>query len=80
MSIHPIRLKVTGEHTIHCGGCANTIKLVLKRLPGVLRVEASPHTQLVEVMLNGDQTRVAVIQDALAAIGYETVETDARQS
>jgi copper chaperone CopZ len=76
MSVETITLKVAGEQTIHCNGCANTIQLALKRLPGVLKVAADPQTQHIGVTLKTGETGAAAITDTLEQLGYETVPDD----
>jgi copper chaperone CopZ len=80
MAINTINLKVVGERTMHCDGCANTVKLALKRLPGVLQVDASHETQVVDVTLNAGQSDATAIKDTLAQLGYEAAEVESPQN
>jgi len=76
MAINTINLKVVGEQTIHCNGCANTVKLALKRLPGVLQVDANHQRQEINVTLNLEQPDTEALKDTLAQLGYETIEAE----
>jgi copper chaperone CopZ len=66
------RLKVKGEHKIHCAGCAKSVKLGLATLPGVEMVQADHETQLIEVGADAEQTNLSRIQALLAELGYQT--------
>lgn len=76
MTVNTIYLKVKGEQTIHCNGCANTIQLALKQLPGVLKVAADPQTQRIGVTLKTGETGATAITDTLEQLGYKTVADD----
>lgn len=66
-----LKLKVTGERTIHCAGCERSVKFTLANLPGVKEVEADHKTQLIEVTLISDETDLEEVKAQLDWIGYE---------
>lgn len=78
MAVATIGLKIGGEHTMHCAGCARTVTLALRNVPGVLKVDADHRAQLVNVILNLEAARPEVLKDALGQLGYEagTIETE----
>ena len=69
-------LRVTGEQTMHCGGCESTVKFTLKHMPGVLDVEASHKTQLVKLTFDPQRASLEQIQQELGWIGYQVVDTE----
>lgn len=69
-------LKVTGEQTMHCGGCESTVKFTLKQLPGVQDVKASHKTQLIKLTLDPQRADLERIQQELGWIGYQVVDTE----
>ena len=71
-----LKLKVIGDQTIHCSGCERTIQISLSRLPGVRKVDADHHTQLIDVTLDPDQTDESKVLATLSEIGWEAVEID----
>lgn len=66
------KLKVKGDHKIHCAGCAKSVKLGLSTLPGVKTVQADHETQLIEVSADAEQADLPRIQELLAELGYQT--------
>ena len=68
------KLKVTGEQTLHCGGCERTVQFTLSQLPGVREVKADFKTQDIEVVLTSDETDLEKVKAELDWIGYQ-VET-----
>ncbi len=66
-----LKLKVTGERTIHCAGCERSLKFTLENLPGVREVEADHEKQLIEVTLVSDETDLEKVKAELEWIGYE---------
>ncbi len=66
-----VTLKVVGDRTIHCGGCENTVKLSLSRLPGVEQVEADHNSQLIKFSFTPGSSEMAQVQAELELIGYE---------
>lgn len=67
-------LKVIGEQTMHCGGCENTIKFALKRLPSVQEVEASHKTQLIHLTFDPHALDLERVRQELDWIGYQVAE------
>jgi len=67
MSTETYRFSTTG---ITCGGCANSVTTILKRLPGVLglQVDVAGKTATVQVQPGGPS--VEVLQEALKPAGY----------
>lgn len=66
-----IKLKVIGERTMHCGGCASTVQFTLSQLPGVREVNANFKTQNIEVVLTSDETDLEKVKAELDWIGYQ---------
>ncbi len=66
-----VTLKVVGDRTIHCGGCENTVKFSLSRLPGVEHVEADHNSQLIKFSFTPGSSEMAQVQAELELIGYE---------
>lgn len=66
-----LKLKVTGERTIHCAGCERTVKFTLENLPDVRDVDADHEKQLIELTLVSDETDLEKVKAELDWIGYE---------
>lgn len=49
MKLETTRLEITGDFSMHCGGCERTVKFALKTLPGIQQVEASHKTQHIQI-------------------------------
>ena len=62
---------VTGTQRIHCEGCEQRIDRALRRLPGVLGVEASAETQRVIVETDPDRVGPEEVCERLDLLGYE---------
>ncbi len=69
-----ITFQVTGEPTIHCAGCEQRIGTALRRLPGIVQVQASAQTQQVQVHVDPAQVSREQVQAKLGQLGYETEE------
>lgn len=61
---------VTGEQKIHCEGCERRIDRALRRLPGVLGVEASAERQRVVVEMDPDRVSPEEVRERLDLLGY----------
>lgn len=61
---------VTGEQAIHCAGCERRLGTVLRRLPGVARVDASAATQRVTIVYDPDQVSEQQLAAKLARAGF----------
>lgn len=68
---------VTGEQTIHCDSCEQRIARALRRLPGVLGVEAGADSQRVAVEFDAERVGDEELRERLDLLGYE-VEGGAR--
>ena len=64
-------LKVVGSQTMHCNGCERTITFTLSQLPGVNVIKADHKTQLIEIMMTGNETDLDKVKSKLDWIGYE---------
>lgn len=62
---------VMGEQKIHCEGCEQRIDRALKRLPGVLNVEASADSQRVFVKFDADRVGDEELRKRLDLLGYQ---------
>lgn len=69
-------LKVTGEQTMHCGGCERTVKFALKQLPGVRQVEASHKTQLINLTFDSEALDLERVRQELDWIGYQVAKME----
>ncbi len=76
MTIEQKTLKVTGNQTMHCGGCESTVKFALKQLPGIQQVEANYKTQLIDLALDTEVLDVERVYQELDWIGYQVAETE----
>ena len=57
---------------IRCGGCANNIRAVLSKAPGVRAVRVEPAMKLVNVDFDEHSTSAQSIADQLAEAGFPT--------
>lgn len=73
-TLKSLHLKVAGDRTIHCGGCENTIKLALRDLTGVQKVDASFKTQKIDVLYNPEALNRDQIESELEGLGYQVEE------
>lgn len=80
MSTRIKTLKVTGQQTMHCGGCENTVAFTLKQLPGVEQVKASYKTQHIHIVFDPHQLDLNRIRQELAWIGYQVEAAEAGES
>lgn len=71
MTLESKRLRVTGDHTMHCAGCARSVQFVLHQLPGVRQVDADYRTQEIRVVVDSARATVAQLQAQLDGIGYQ---------
>lgn len=71
MTVETTRLRVTGDHTMHCAGCARSVQFVLHQLPGVRQVDADYRTQEIRVVVDSARATVAQLQVQLDGIGYQ---------
>lgn len=62
---------VTGEQRIHCEGCEQRIDRALKRLPGVLGVEADASSQRMVVEFDAGRVGDEELRERLDLLGYE---------
>lgn len=56
---------------MHCGGCERTVTFTLSQLPGVNVIKADHKTQLIELVLTGEETDLDKVKAELDWIGYE---------
>ncbi len=74
MDIKTATLKITGEQTMHCGGCENTIKFTLGQLPGIQQVDATHKTQLITLTFDPQTVDIERIYQELDWVGYQATE------
>ena len=72
--VETLKLKVIGDHTMHCAGCERSITFSLSQLPGVEEVKADWKTQAIQIDFSSDEVDLEKIKAELDWIGYE-VET-----
>lgn len=66
-----MKLKVVGDHTMHCSGCESTVRYTLSRLPRVREVKADHRSQLIEIELDRGGLDLEKVRAELEWIGYE---------
>lgn len=71
MTVETTRLRVTGNHTMHCAGCARGVQFVLHQLPGVRQVDADYRTQEIRVVTEPATVTIDQLQSQLDGIGYQ---------
>ncbi len=71
--VETLKLKVVGDHTMHCAGCERSITFSLSQLPGVEEVKADWKTQAIQIDLSSDEINLEKIKSELDWIGYEVV-------
>ena len=71
--LETLKLKVIGDHTMHCAGCERSITFSLSQLPGVEEVKADWKTQAIQIDLSSDEVDLEKIKAELDWIGYEVV-------
>ena len=71
--VETLKLKVIGDHTMHCAGCERSITFSLSLLPGVEEVKADWKTQAIQIDLSSDEIDLEKIKAELDWIGYEVV-------
>ena len=71
--LETLKLKVIGDHTMHCAGCERSITFSLSQLPGVEEVKADLKTQAIQIELSSDEVNLEKIKAELDWIGYEVV-------
>lgn len=59
------------DNAIHCASCEQRIATVLRRLPGVIHVEANHTSQRVSLALDAEKTSLDEVKATLATAGYE---------
>ncbi len=72
--VETLKLKVIGDHTMHCAGCERSITFSLSQLPGVGEVKADWKTQAIQIDFSSNEVDLEKIKAELDWIGYE-VET-----
>ncbi len=66
-----MKLKVVGDHTMHCSGCESAVEFTLSRLPGVREVKADHRSQLIEIVLEANQADLQTARHELEWLGYQ---------
>ncbi|HXG24764.1 MAG TPA: heavy-metal-associated domain-containing protein [Chthonomonadales bacterium] len=65
-----MEMAIYNAPTIHCEGCASSIKRSLGKLPGVRRVEVDIGARCVRVQYDAAQVDDAAIRARLAMAGF----------
>ena len=55
---------------VHCGGCANTIKQTLQKLPGVSVNDIDTDTKLVHLSFEESEVSLDQIKESLEEVGF----------
>ena len=55
---------------VHCGGCANTIKKTLQKLPGVSVNDVDTETKLVHLSFEESEVSLETIKESLEDVGF----------
>lgn len=71
MATNTMNFTVTGEQEIHCEGCEQRISRALKRLDGVMTVNASAQSQRIVIKTNPTQIDPDQLRERLDLLGYE---------
>ncbi len=66
-----INFTVNDETKIHCAGCEQRIGNALRRLPGILDVQASAETQRVVVTIDPARVHLEQVGQKLERLGYK---------
>ncbi len=66
-----VKLKVVGDHTMHCSGCESSVEFTLSRSPGVRKVSADHRSQLIEIEYEPDEADLEKAREELEWIGYQ---------
>ncbi len=56
-----------------CGGCVNSVKGVLQKIPGVSSVDVSLEQNRATVIYNPEQAKVAQFKAAIEDAGFDVV-------
>ena len=64
-------IKVQG---MTCQGCANSIKTVLEKLPGILHVEVSLDKALATIQHNPSEIGIEPMKEAIIDAGFEVTD------
>lgn len=62
---------VTFTVRMHCGGCENAVRRILRLTDGVLRVEADHRRSEVRVQFDPERVTEARLRDQLREAGFE---------
>lgn len=77
MAVESITLRLSGERTMHCSGCARAIKFALECLPGVQQVEANHRTQHIDLAFDTQALDLEQVRRQLDWIGgYQVAEVE----
>ncbi len=69
MTVKSITLKLIGEPTMHCGGCARSIQYAIRRVPGVRQVEADHKTQQIDLTFDAERMNLELVRQKLDWVG-----------
>jgi len=69
--IQTLEFVVMGEEKMHCAGCEQRVSNVLRRLPGVQKVQANATTQQVRVTVDPSQVGAEQIRAKMEQLGYQ---------
>jgi len=69
--VRTLEFVVMGEEKMHCAGCEQRVRNVLRRLPGVQEVQANATTQQVRVTVDPSQVGAEQIRAKLEQLGYQ---------
>lgn len=57
-----------------CGGCVNSIKTVLEKLPGVTQAEVSLESEQAIVQHDAANTSIAQLKEAITDAGFDVID------
>ncbi len=66
-----LKMRVTGERTIHCAARERSVEAELSSVQGVHAAKTDHETQLIEVNLDSADAHIGAIRSALQSILYE---------
>ncbi len=63
--------ETTVKVPMHCGGCANAVSFALRRIDGVVRVDADHHTDTVRLRFDPERVNEDQIRERIRSAGFE---------
>lgn len=71
MSTGPMKLGITGEQNMHCGGSSSAVEALLSEVGRIQEVRADHNTRRAQIKFEPRATPLQPILEALAKPGYQ---------